>query len=176
MKIKLNNVRLSYPCLYEPKAFQGEGEPKFSANFLFEAEGENHRIVVEALKAQAKESFNEDAVKKYTNLVKAGKTCLCDGSLKSFEGYEGMYYLTAKSKKRPLLIDRDKSITTKEDGIFYAGCYVNVIADVYIPKSYPGIWAELKAVQFYAHGEPIGGSSVSEDDFEAFTDEEFDSF
>lgn len=34
MKIRLNNVRLAFPALFEAKTVNGEGEPAFSASFI----------------------------------------------------------------------------------------------------------------------------------------------
>ena len=34
MKLKLNNVRLAFPALFEAKTVSGEGDPRFSAVFL----------------------------------------------------------------------------------------------------------------------------------------------
>lgn len=34
MKLKLNNVRLAFPSLFEAKTVNGEGDPRFSAVFL----------------------------------------------------------------------------------------------------------------------------------------------
>ena len=33
MKLKLNNVRLAFPALFEAKTVNGEGDPRFSAVF-----------------------------------------------------------------------------------------------------------------------------------------------
>ncbi len=34
MKVKLSNVRLAFPALFEAKTVNGEGAPAFSASFL----------------------------------------------------------------------------------------------------------------------------------------------
>ncbi|MBD0092018.1 ssDNA-binding protein, partial [Acinetobacter baumannii] len=34
MKIRLNNVRLAFPALFEAKTVNGEGDPAFSASFI----------------------------------------------------------------------------------------------------------------------------------------------
>ncbi len=36
MKIKLNNVRLAFPALFEGKTVNGEGDPRFSDDFLMD--------------------------------------------------------------------------------------------------------------------------------------------
>ena len=36
MKVKLNNVRLSFAQLFEAKTVNGEGKPAFSASFICE--------------------------------------------------------------------------------------------------------------------------------------------
>ena len=36
MKLKLQNVRLAFPALFEAKTVNGEGDPRFSAVFLLD--------------------------------------------------------------------------------------------------------------------------------------------
>lgn len=36
MKLKLHNVRLAFPALFEAKTVNGEGDPRFSAVFLLD--------------------------------------------------------------------------------------------------------------------------------------------
>lgn len=56
MKIKLNNVRLAFPALFEAKTVNGEGDPRFSAVFLMDPKHPQLDEVRKALKQVAKEN------------------------------------------------------------------------------------------------------------------------
>ena len=59
MKIKLNNVRLAFPALFEAKTVNGEGDPRFSAVFLMDPKHPQLDEVRKALKQVAKEKWGE---------------------------------------------------------------------------------------------------------------------
>lgn len=59
MKIKLNNVRLAFPALFEAKTVNGEGDPRFSAVFLMDPKHPQLEEVRKALKQVAKEKWGE---------------------------------------------------------------------------------------------------------------------
>ncbi len=56
MKVKLNNVRLAFPALFEPKAVNGEGDPRFSATFIFDPKHPAVAEIEKAIEAVAKEN------------------------------------------------------------------------------------------------------------------------
>ena len=52
MKLKLTNVRLAFPDLFEAKEFEaGDGKPRYSATFLVEPGSENDKAIRKAQKA-----------------------------------------------------------------------------------------------------------------------------
>ena len=59
MKIKLNNVRLAFPALFEAKTVNGEGDPRFSAVFLMDPKHPQLEEIRKALKQVAKEKWGE---------------------------------------------------------------------------------------------------------------------
>jgi hypothetical protein len=71
--------------------------------------------------------------------------------------YEGKMTIKASTKKRPLVIDRDKSPITEDDNIVYAGCYVNAIVTLWGQNNQFGkrVNAQLDGVQFVRDGEPL---------------------
>ncbi len=54
MKLKLNNVRLAFPALFEAKTVNGEGDPRFSAVFLMDPKHPQLEEVRKTLKQVAK--------------------------------------------------------------------------------------------------------------------------
>jgi len=171
----LKNVRISFPDLFEAKSFDGEQEPKYGAQFLVEKEGENYEKIMEAMKSASSEKWGKAAEKAMTTLQKQGKTFLNDGDEKEYDGYEGMFYISAKSKTRPTVIDKDKTPLDSTDGKPYSGCYVNAAVEVWAQDNKWGkrINCQLRGVQFFADGEPLsGGRPASVDEFDAFETED----
>jgi len=172
-KITLKNVRLSFPSIFKRETFQGE-EGKFAATFLINKE--THADVIEEIENAIKEKIKTDL--KGAKLP-ADKICLKDGEDIEYAGYKGHYSIKASNNKRPLVIDRDKTPLTEDDNKLYAGCYVNAIIELWTQSNSWGkrINANLLGVQFYADGEPFSdGVNASSDDFDAFGDDEDDTF
>lgn len=168
-KIKLNNVRLSFPSLFRKSVYNGE-ETKFEATFLLNKKTQVDKIkeIEAAIAASIKENLKG---------AKIGddKKCLKDGDDFEYVGYAGHMSLKASSNKRPLVIDRDKSQLTEEDGRLYAGCRVNATIELWAQNNTYGkrINANLLAVQFYKDDEPFAdGEKGSVDDFDVIDEEE----
>lgn len=172
MKVHLKDVRLSFAnALFEPQQVQGQGEPKFSASFLF---GPTHPAVAaikKALEAVAKEKWKDKAGEVYAGLKAGDKVCLHDGDTKpQYEGYKGNLYLNAANKIRPLVIDGNRSPLTAASGKPYSGCYVNAVVDVWVQDNRFGkrINASLMGVQYLRDGARLSGGGVANaEDFEA---------
>src|SRR5690349_22853105 len=62
VKVKLTNVRLSFPDLFEAKEFQGDGNPKFRAAFLIPKDDKVQIGAIEAaIKVAAQEKWKTKA-------------------------------------------------------------------------------------------------------------------
>lgn len=165
--LKLTNVRLSFPKLWTAKSYKTGDKPKFGANFLIDKEDNEELLkqVKGAIWGAAKEKFGEKAA----DMFKKNKIAIClhEGADKDYDGYgEQNMYLSASSSKRPLIIDRDRTPLTEEDGRPYAGCYVNAIVRIWIQEDGKWVNAELLGVQFASEGEPFGGGRITEEAFD----------
>jgi hypothetical protein len=169
-KIKLKNVRLSFPSLFQEAVFGGESTGKYEATFILDKV--EHADVIEKIQAQIA-TFKKDL--KAANMG-ADKICLKDGDELDRPEFEGKMTIKASTKKRPLVIDRDKSMLTEDDNKIYAGCYVNGILSLWGQNNNFGkrVNAQLDGVQFCQDGEPFGDSGVSVDAFDAFGDDDED--
>ncbi len=101
-KVMIQNVRLAFPQLWEPKSVNGEGEPAYSASFIFPPEHPAKAAMEAAIDECGKEKWGAkwDKVKK--ELEAKDKTCLHDGDTKAnYDGYEGNWYVSARNKSRP---------------------------------------------------------------------------
>ena len=170
MKLKLSNVRLAFPVLFEAKTVNGEGKPAFSASFLIDPADPQVPGIRKAIEAVAKERWGAKADVILKQMQGQDKLALHDGDMKAnYEGFAGNLYISARSAARPLVIDIDKSPLTEADGTIYAGCYVNVTLDLWAQDNNYGkrINAGLSGVQFMRPGDAFAGGSVATpDDFE----------
>lgn len=171
MSIKLNHVRLSFPSLFQKAQFDGT-ETKYEATFLLDKV--KHAATIKEIEAfiAAKVASDLKGAK-----VPGNKLCLRDGDEVEYDGYAGHMTLKASTKKRPLVLNKDKSPLTEEDGVVYSGCYVNAIIDLWAQDNQFGkrINATLLGVQFAADGEAFssGGKSANPDDFDDLDGEAF---
>ena len=174
-KVTLTSVRLSFPHLFTPQASSdGQGEPKYNATFIVEPGSANAKALAKAVEAVAKEKWGEKSAGVLAALRKGDKVCYREEEKTNqsgdvYAGFEDSHWLSASSKVRPTVIDRDKSPLTSADGKPYGGCYVNVIIDVWPQDNAYGkrINADLKGVQFVKDGDAFsGGGAASVDDFD----------
>jgi hypothetical protein len=176
MKLKLKNVRLAFPSLHEPSAFAGSDDKSFQAAFIFPPDHPAKKLMDDACLEAAKEKWGAKGQAEFDKLVKADKIAIHDGDSKSdYEGYEGNYFVNARSKAKPTIRDADgKTDLVAQDGKPYAGCYVVALIEIYAQDNSYGkrINASLRGVQFFRDGDAFSGSAPASD--EEFEDLEAD--
>ena len=174
MKIFIRKALNIYPNVFEARSFEG-AEPKFSMTYLLEPDHPSVAEINKAISQVAKEKWGDKAEATLKTLRTAGKTCLKDGDAKDNEAFKGFLYVSASSKTRPTVVDRD-GVTELgvADGRPYGGCYVSGYVDIWAMDNKFGkrIVASLGGVQFHSHGEPLTGSGGKPDTFQAIDDEE----
>jgi len=181
MKIMLNRVQVAFLDIFEAVAVEGSDNPKFGIKLVIDPKNRAHIETLDAaILATAKEKWKEKAEAVLSKLTVLGKpknieTCFVrepypnrDGN--PHEGFEGMYYVSATSPNRPLVIDRDKSPLRPSDGRPYGGSICNVQLEVWAQDNKWGkaVRAEIKAIQFVEDGPRFSGSAPANlDDFES---------
>lgn len=170
MKIKLTNVRLAFPTLFEAKTVNGEGKPAFSASFLIDPADPQVKAINAAIEQVAKDKWGAKADAVLKQMRAQDKVCLHDGDLKAnYDGFPGNLYISSRSATRPLVIDADKSPLAEQDGKPYAGCFVNASIELWPQDNNFGkrVNASLRGVQFFRDGDAFtGGGAASEDEFD----------
>lgn len=170
MKIKLNNVRLAFPSLFEAKTVNGEGKPAFSATFLIDPADPQVKTLNAAIDQVAKEKWGAKADAMIKQMRAADKVCLHNGDLKaSYDGFPGNLFVSARNPVRPTVVDADKTPLVESDGKPYAGCYVHAVLELWPQDNNYGkrVNATLMGVQFLRDGDSFtGGGAASEDDFD----------
>lgn len=170
MKIKLTNVRLAFPALFEAKTVNGEGEPAFSAAFLIATNSPDIKTLKDAFEVIGKDKWGAKWATVKKEIEAKDRTALHDGDTKAdYAGFAGMMFVSARNKTRPLVLDADKSPLTAQDGKPYAGCYVNASIELWAQDNNYGkrINASLRGVQFLRDGDAFaGGGAASDDEFD----------
>lgn len=166
MKIKLSSVRLAFPALFEADSEFG----KFGAQFIIDPNAPCIKEIEKAIDKVAKDKWGAKSETTLKAIKSGNKCCFYDGDSKAdYDGFAGNMALSATNKKRPTLVNKDRSQVTEADGVIYGGCYVNAIVEIWAQDNQYGkrINASLSGVQFVKDGEAFSGGGVaSADDFD----------
>lgn len=181
-KIKLHNVRLSFPTLEKAKAFEEGQTPSFDATFILDPKNPRHVSTINEIKAEIERMIKEmwgtrPAKMKPIEFMAKGDTKISNKTQEVYDGYAGMVVIGSKNKKRPTLKGRDgENLTPEEVGrIMYGGCYVNAIISLWCQdheKWGKAIRCNLDGVKFHADGDAFGGGGLSDDEWDDFDDGE----
>jgi len=167
MKLKLNNVRLSFCDLFTPVS-KFDGPEKFSACFIIDPKSDDGKANLAAFKKIVRqletEKFGGDELPTSHLPIQSGDD-------KDYAGWPGNIIISASNKKRTVVVGRKRQPVAEQDAVDvpYAGCTVHAIVDVWGMNAHgtKRIVASLEAVQFVADGEPFTASGVNvESDFE----------
>ena len=164
-KVTTGKVRLSYTHLFEPHAIEGN-EPKYSVSVIVP------KTDTETLKAikEATDEAKENGKSKWGGKAPANlKTPLRDGDAErpDDEAYANSYFLNANSKIKPGVVDQNVQPILDATEV-YSGCYARLTLNFYpyAASGNKGIAAGLGNVQKLEEGEPLGGFTRAEDDFD----------
>ncbi|UAA38208.1 DUF2815 family protein [Paraneptunicella aestuarii] len=157
--IMIKNVRVSFPHLFRRPINNGE-EGRCGATLMLDPVG--NKAAIELLENQIAELIQT----RFKGAeVSSDKICIRDGEQKSRPEYKGYKVLSANCKEKPLVISTDGKgvILNEAESPIYAGCYVNAKIRLWTQSNHYGkrINAELVAIQFAQHGEPLDGTYVS---------------
>lgn len=198
IRVKLLNVRLAFAHqLFTASAVEEGKTPKYGCDSLLVSGSSVAKLVPDGTTPEGKPKFKAvpttmEAVllevandtmkgkgKAWLDALENSKKCYRNGDLRvnkngdHYEGYEGVWYVSAKSVTRPLILDSNKHPLTIQDGKPYSGCYGHVSVDVYgiaDPKK-KGVHASIKGVQFVRDGDAFGGGApASPDEFDEISE------
>lgn len=179
--IKLNNVRLVYPSLFEPKIWEPKdgkvATPKFEATFILDKQKHAKEIYeinarTDELLVPHKISKEKLALKGYTRIPLRDPELLTN----PLDAYANSLIIKAtkpasSNAQPPVSLEKDGKTRVTATDRFYGGCYVNAYISLGATKQELYIVANLLAVQFVADGESIGSVSFNpEGMFEAVVD------
>jgi hypothetical protein len=165
-----NFVRLSYLHCYDYQEFtndKGEKTKNWSVSVIVPPSHPAIAKAVAMMKAAANETWKDKGPEIYAQLKAQDRLAIHDGNNKNEEAYAGNWYFNCNSKVRPTVIGRDHAPLVAADGIPRSGDYGNVEIEIWAQNKTgtPGkrLNASLMGVQFWRHGESLGGGGrVSE--------------
>lgn len=158
-RIKLNDVRLSYPSLFRktvhPKAGPN-GKLRYEATFILDKK--EHAKEIEIIKSHINDLTTENKIP--LNKIEKKFLCFKDGDDQDREEYKNKYTLIARSENKfPIVGKNGKTPIDENDNLFYAGCYVSAYVSLYLWENASfGISANLLAIQFKKDGTPFGAA------------------
>ena len=169
--VKLSNVRLSFPSLWKArKGPDATSKEAFQASFILDKKTNANDI-------KAVNAMIDQIVKESFKGKRPPKVCLREGAEKGdTDGYgDGVVFISARSDKRPHVVDRNLAPLAEEDGKPYAGCYVNATVRLWAQDNQYGkrINAKLRCVQFYKDGATFGEAPINiEQEFSVISDDD----
>lgn len=169
-KVITGKVRFSYVQVFEARASQEGGTPKFSTALLI-PKGDVKTL--EAIKSAIKIAYEEGRAKYGGKLPPVWNNPLRDGDQErpDNEEYVGHYFINANSYRRPGVVDVNLNPILEQEE-FYSGCYGRASVNFYAfnTNGNKGVACGLNNVQKLADGERLSGGSSPEEDFGAAKD------
>lgn len=158
VRLILKNVILTYPALYAADQYLNNA-PTFKAVFLID------RLEHRKLAAEAEE-ISERIIKAHSRKGVA-ESCVSDGDGSTYPGYPGRTVVQTSSPENrpPQLRKRDASMSIMGDNLFYSGCRVLGVIDLYWHPVHTRVCGSLLAVQFLDHGPQLVGEPIDDDIF-----------
>ncbi|MBP3297842.1 MAG: DUF2815 family protein [Lachnospiraceae bacterium] len=171
------NTRWSYVNAWEPKSING-GAPKYSVSLIIP---KSDTKTIEKIQAAIQAAYEEGQGKLKGNgksipALSVLKTPLRDGDAErpDDEAYADSYFVNANSGTAPGIVDADRQPIIDRSEV-YSGVYGRASINFYAFNSNgnKGIACGLNNLQKIRDGEPLGGKSRAEDDFDIEDDDDF---
>lgn len=170
-------TRWSYVNAWEPKSING-GVPKYSVSLIIP---KSDTKTIEKIQAAIQAAYDEGQGKlkgngKSVPALSVLKTPLRDGDAErpDDEAYADSYFINANSGTAPGIVDANRQPILDRSEV-YSGVYGRASINFYAFNSNgnKGIACGLNNLQKIKDGEPLGGKSRAEDDFDTEEDDDF---
>lgn len=164
-KVITKKVRFSYANVWEPKAIEAGGEPKYSVCLLIDKKDTATLAKInEAIEAELqifKDSNKGVLPKKFKMPLRDG-----DEEREDDPNYKGKFFINASSKNAPGIVDRNKD-EILDKGEFYSGCFGIASVNFYgfNKAGNTGIACGLNNLMKLEDGERLSGGASADEDF-----------
>lgn len=164
-KVVTGQVRLSYANVHEPRSIEGS-DPKYSASLIIP---KSDTATVKAIQEAIAEATELGKAKWGGKIPTGLKIPLRDGDEDRPDdpAYAESYFVNANSARKPEIVDLHGNKGLGPDEV-YSGCYARVSINFFAfnAAGNRGVGCGLGNIQKIDDGEPFGGFSRAEDDFE----------
>lgn len=166
-KVLTSKVRLSYVHVWEPVSMaEGVGEKKYSVSVII---SKDDKELVAQLNAAIKVATEQGKNGKWGGKVPANaKTPLRDGDKErpDDEPYKNAWFLSASTKQKPGIVDRQAQPITIESEV-YSGIFARVSLNFYPFNSNgsKGVACGLNNIQKLSDGPALGGRANAAEEF-----------
>lgn len=170
-------TRWSYANVWDAKSING-GTPKYSVSLII---SKSDTKTVKKIQAAIQAAYEEGQSKlkgngKSVPSLSVIKTPLRDGDAErpDDEAYKNSYFINANSATAPGIVDADRNPILERSEV-YSGVYGKASISLYAfnCNGNRGIACGLNNLQKISDGEPLGGKSRAEDDFNTDDDDDF---
>ena len=173
-KVITGKVRFSYCNVWEPRSVDGNSTPKYSVSLIIPKDDKQTINKIQ----QAIEAAKEEGKSKWGGKIPNGlKTPLRNGDTDrpDDEAYENSYFVNANSTIQPGIVDSGVNPIMNQSE-FYSGCYGRASINFYAfnTNGNKGVAAGLQNLQKLEDGEPLGGRTSPDEDFEPLEETEDD--
>lgn len=163
-------VRFSYANVFEPRASQNGGDPKYSITLLIpKSDNDTYQRII----AEINKTLQENVADTFKGVMPANPRMPIydgDGLRESGEAFgpecKGCWVISAKSNTAPEIVDANcQPILSKNE--FYSGCYgrASIRFYAYNQNGNKGIGCGLGNVQKLEDGQPLDGRTSAAEDF-----------
>ena len=174
-KVVTGKVRLSYTHLFTPFSIDGQQEAKYSCMLLIP---KSDKKTIADLRAAEKAAAEQGKSSKFGGKIPANLSSIIrdgDEFAEDFPERAGHWFMsvTASADRKPGVVDQNVQPIMEATEV-YSGCYARVSLNAfpYVFGNKKGISFGLNHVQKIADGEPLGGFTRAEDDFDAVEDDD----
>lgn len=169
--VTTGEVRLSYVNLFQPRAQQDGGDPKYSVTILLP---KNDTATYQRIQAAIQAAYEKGVTEKWNGARPPLKHTIHDGDGVRPNGEsfgpecKGHWVFTATSKQKPEVVDANLNPIIDQSKV-YSGVYgrVNINFFAYNQSGNRGVSVGLGPVQILRDGEPLGGRVSAADAFGA---------
>ena len=173
-KVITGKVKFSFCNVDTPKSING-GDAKYSVSLII---SKKDKETLEKINAGIKEAEKAGIAKHGAKFTSGAgfKRPLRDGDVdrSDDENYLDCYFVNANSATKPGVVDKNRDVILDSTEV-YSGCYGRASITFYPfnTNGNRGIACGLQNLQKLADGEPLGGRSRAEDDFDSYEDDDF---
>lgn len=170
-KVVTGEVRGSYVSVFKTRLNDLSGNEEYSMMILIpKSDKATVANIKKAIKAAVDTKWSSKAPANLRNPLRDGdsETDLPENAEVGDEPYSGHYFMNLKSSQKPGIVDANVQAVIDESE-FRSGdyCRVSMNAYAYDQKGNKGVSFGLNNIQVLRKGEPLGGITRPENDFDA---------